>query len=132
MKVFIKLLVLFICVSCSSLRYEKQYKQVYIQDFKMFYFTNCLKYGFNNNEINILNNLDGSGMTEPILGANVYKSIDSLVFKKNRERINLSVSNSTSKAEGATEPIYFNCLCDYNSKWLLLEAKKFYKHQENN
>lgn len=94
----------------------------------MFYFTNCLKYGFNNNEIKILNSLDGSGMTEPILG-NVYKSIDSLAFKKNRERIDVSVnsSNSTSKAEGSTEPIYFNCLCDYNSKWLLLEAKKFYK-----
>lgn len=132
MKVVVKLLVLFVCVSCSSLRYEKQYKNDYLQEFKMAYFKNCLKYGFKNNEIKILNSLDGSVMTEPILGTNVYKSIDSLVLKKNRERIDLSVSSSTSKAEGSAEPVYFNCLCDYNSKWLLLEAKKFYKQQESN
>src|SRR5690606_15189583 len=127
MKVAVKLLILFVCISCSSLRYEKRYKKAYVQEFKIAYFKNCLKYGFTNNEIKVLNNLDGSRMTEPILGTKVYKHIDSLAFKKNRERIDLSVNSRTSIAEGSTEPIYFNCLCDYNSKWLLLEAKKNYK-----
>lgn len=119
------MLILYILfISCSSsIPQEKKYKQVYIEEFKLVYFKACLKNSFDNEAIRYLNNIDRSGMTEPILGTRVYAMIDSL------SKITISKDYKYGEvAEGAEgKHIYSECLRIYQSKWLDSIAQTEYK-----
>lgn len=112
--------------SCSSSKFDRTFETMYKQDFKMAYFKNCLKYRFHNNEIIILNELDGSGWYEPLIGTATYSFLDSLAFERNANRA-LQVERCLIIPKG--NPIYEDCLCDYNSKWLDKLAVKKYKEE---
>ena len=94
---------------------EEDYKQIYLNEFKLFYFKSCLKHGFDNNEsIKALNNIDNSGYAEPILGM-TYLTIDSLA-KFEYKKMYRAEGEVAEGAEGMH--VYSTCLTAYTSKWL--------------
>ena len=131
MKIILSFLILTFLISCAVKRNENSFKKVYINEFKFFYFRNCLKNGFNNSvEINKLLIFDKSGYGEYILG-NGYVMIDSLT-KINEQKMKLDSLNSIGRVAEGTEgkKVLSTCLCNYNSKWLDSIAKSEFKKME--
>ena len=101
----ILLTTLFITVSCESTRktqsLKAQYKDIYLDQFKLTYFKKLLIKSYNNsNAVREIINADHSGFTEPILTEDDYKLIDSLTTLDNQ----LLLADSTEghrRAEGA-------------------------------
>jgi|GEM_PF-1174565 len=115
-------------ISCSSTQ-EKRNKAAYIEEFKMVYFKACLQNSFDNEAIKQLNHIDRSGMTEPILGTDVYPMIDSLANTTAAKVYKRSDENGEI-AEGAEgKHVYSECLAAYQSKWLDSIANAAYKKQ---
>lgn len=103
-------------------------KQIYIDEFKMVYFCDCIKHGFNNSkEIKNILKADNSTYSELILG-NRYLLIDSLAIQAAEKIKTDSILFSKNRAEGAKgKKVFAECLSNYQSKWLHNLAKKEYK-----
>ncbi len=98
-------LVLFISNSCSSTRMSrsltKQYRHIYIEQFKLTYFRQLLIKSFNNSSaVREIINSDYSGFTEPILTQEDFKIIDSLTTLDNSYLKTDSIAG-VNRAEGA-------------------------------
>lgn len=120
-------------LQCKSARnstsQKAMYKSIYIDQFKLTYFRQILRKGYNNSEaIQEILSLDNSGFTEPILTQDDYKLIDSLTTADN-ERMKIDSTEGDRRAEGAQgkRPLDFT-LDRLNSKWLDSIANRRYKN----
>jgi hypothetical protein len=116
-------------ISCDSIRQTRsikaQYKDIYIDQFKLTYFRQLLMKSYNNsNAVQELIGADHSGFTEPILTIDDYKLIDSLTTNDNKY-LAVDSTEGGRRAEGAQgkRPLGF-ILNKQTSKWLDSLAKK--------
>ena len=126
---FFLLTILTITISCENTRRTQtlntQYKEVYLNQFKLVYFRQLLKKSYNNsNAIREIIGDDHSGFTEPILTEQDYTIIDSLTTLDN-QRLIADSSESHLRAEGAhgKRPLGF-IIDKLTSKWLDSLAKR--------
>jgi len=107
---------------------NKQFKAIYIDQFKLTYFRQMLIKGYNNsNAIQEIIDNDHSGFTEIILTLDDYKLIDSLTKIDNIKLVADSTIGDT-RAEGAQgkRPLGF-IMHKLRSKWLDSLANERYK-----
>jgi hypothetical protein len=118
-------------VGCGTVKSERrQFKEVYIDQFKLTYFRKLLTASFNHSEaVKNLIEFDRSGFTEPVLTGKDYNFIDSLVYLDNQVLVADSIRSIGTVAEGAEGKHVFNfILTKMQSKWLDRLAYKRYKH----
>jgi hypothetical protein len=104
---------------------KAQYKEVYLDQFKLTYLRKLLTKSYNNsNAVQEIINTDHSGFTEPILTEEDYKLIDSLTTIDNQNLIADS-TEGRRRAEGAQgkRPLGY-AMDKLTSKWLDSLAKK--------
>lgn len=125
-------LIILVCTQCQSAkrsRYlRKEYKSIYIDQFKLTYFRQMLNKGYNNSEaIKEIIRSDHSGFTEPILTDDDFRLIDSLTKLDNQQMV-IDSANGNARAEGAhgKRPLAF-ILGKLNSRWLDSVAYTRYK-----
>ncbi len=97
--------ILLVCTQCQSTKrtrfLRKEYKSIYIDQFKLTYFRKMLIKGYNNsNAIQEIIKIDHSGFTEPILTDDDYKFIDSLTTVDNQQMV-IDSTNGKRRVEGA-------------------------------
>ena len=122
-----------VCAQCQSIQkthfLRKEYKSIYIDQFKLTYFRQLLIKGYNNSKaIQEIIKFDHSGFTEPILTLDDYKLIDSLTTVVGK-KMQIDSTNSIGRvAEGAEgkHPLGF-ILYNLTSKCLDSIAHKRYK-----
>ena len=126
------ILIILVCTQCQSTQranfLRKEYKSIYIDQFKLTYFRKMLIKGYNNSTaIQEIIKFDHSGFTEPILTDSDYDLIDSLTTVDNQKMIADSISGKR-RAEGSQgkRPLGF-VLDKLDSKWLDSLANKRYK-----
>lgn len=123
------LTILTITISCENTSrtqtLNKQYKEVYLNQFKLVYFRQLLKKSYNNsNAIREIIGDDHSGFTEPILTEQDYTIIDSLTTFDN-QRLIADSTESHLRAEGAQGKRPLGFIMDkLTSKWLDSLAKR--------
>ncbi len=107
----------------------KEYKLLYIDQFKLTYLRKVLRAGFNQSEaINNLVEFDRSGFTEPLLSEEDYRLIDSLVYIDNLQMMADSTNSIGRVAEGAEGKHVFGFILNkLESKWIDSLAKRRYK-----
>ena len=116
-------------LSCESTRrtqsLKAQYKEIYLDQFKLTYFRQLLKKGYNNsNAVQEIFQGDNSGFTEPILTGEDYKLIDSLTTIDN-QRLVADSADGQRRAEGAQGKRPLGFIMDkLSSKWLDSLAKR--------
>ncbi len=116
-------------ISCESSHrtqsLKAQYKEIYLDQFKLTYFRQLLKKSYNNsNAIREVIQDDNSGFTEPILSEEDYKLIDSLTTIDNQRLISDS-TDGHRRAEGAQGKRPLGYIMDkLSSKWLDSLAKR--------
>lgn len=125
--------IILVCTQCESTKrarfLRKEYKSIYIDQFKLTYFRQILSKGYNNSEaIQEIIRTDHSGFTEPILTEDDYKLIDSLTKVDNQQMV-IDSTNGNRRAEGAQgkRPLGF-IFVKLTSKWLDSVANKRYKN----
>jgi hypothetical protein len=125
--------IILVCTQCQSTKrtrfLRKEYKSIYIDQFKLTYFRQILSKGYNNSKaIQEIINSDHSGFTEPILTEDDYRLIDSLTKVDNQQMV-IDSTNGNRRAEGAQgkRPLGF-IFVKLNSKWLDSVANKRYKN----
>jgi len=125
----ILLTILLTTISCESTRrtqsLKTQYKEIYLDQFKLTYFRQLLIKSYNNsNTIQEIIHADHSGFTEPMLTEGDYILIDSLTTIDN----NYLVADSAEgrrRAEGAQGKRPLGYIMDkLTSKWLDSLAKE--------
>jgi hypothetical protein len=91
------------CRTSQAVKNEKeQFKEVYLNQFKLTYFRKILAAGFNQSEeVKALINFDRSGFTEPIITEDDTQLIDSLVRQQNHDLVTDSMNRIGRVAEGA-------------------------------
>ena len=121
-----------VCTQCQSTQrarfLHKEYKSIYIDQFKLTYFRQILIKSYNNSKaIQEIIKLDHSGFTELILLEDDYKLIDSLTTADDQEML-IDSTGGIRRTEGAQgkRPLGF-ILDKLNSKWLDSLANKRYK-----
>lgn len=119
-------------ISCDSTRrtqsLKAQYKDIYLDQFKLIYFRQLLIKSYNNsNAVREIIDADHSGFTEPLLTAEDYKIIDSLTTIDNKYLVTDSIEGSR-RAEGSQgkRPLGF-IMSKQSSKWLDSLAKNRFK-----
>lgn len=118
-----------ITVSCESTRrttsLKTQYKEIYIDQFKLTYFRQLLMKTYNNSSaVRELIYADHSGFTEPILNEEDYKLIDSITTVDNN-RLVADSTEGNRRAEGAQGKRPLGYIMDkLSSKWLDSLAKR--------
>lgn len=119
-------------ISCDSTRrtqsLKAQYKDIYLDQFKLIYFRQLLIKSYNNsNAIREIIDADHSGFTEPLLTEEDYKIIDSLTTIDNKYLVADSIEGSR-RAEGSQgkRPLGF-IMSKQSSKWLDSLAKNRFK-----
>ena len=108
--------------------FRKQYKEIYIDQFKLTYLRRLLIKGYNNSAaIQEIINFDRSGFTEPILLEEDLKLIDSLTNIDNQNMM-IDSAEGIHRAEGSQgkRPLGFT-FGKLQSKWLDSLARKRYK-----
>lgn len=116
------------CSTSSQNSWNQHMKEAYISDVKQVYFRDCLKHGFDNEEIRKLNRIDRSIMTDGVLGVSLYEKLDSLSKLTAQRMIQDSINSVGRVAEGAEgKSVYGSCLREYNSAWLDSLARKEWK-----
>ena len=129
------LLVLF-SIQCRPTRTnnsaEKQYKKIYVDQFKLTYLRKVLQTGFNQSEsIRNVVKFDKSGFTEPILTEDDYHLIDSLAYIDNSQMMSDSIKRIGRVAEGAEGKHVFDFILNrFDSKWIDSIAKHRYKYSK--
>jgi hypothetical protein len=106
---------------------DREFKAIYIDQFKLTYFRQLLKKSYNNsNAIQEIIENDHSGFTEPMLTIDDYKLIDSLTKLDNIQLVSDS-TDGNRRAEGAQgkRPLGF-IMGKLRSKWLDSLANKRY------
>ena len=125
--------VIAIMISCTNQKEIAANKEIYVKEFKLMYFQQCLRHGYDNSiAIKEILNTDKSNYGEPIL-VGLHPLIDSLARTKREKTILQSnIEEKKGKHYGGTlsEHIIANCLCEYNSKWLDAIVKSEYKKQQ--
>lgn len=118
------------CHSSHSVVHSKEFKQIYIDQFKLTYFRSVLLKCYNNSEdIENIIHLDKSGFTEPILTIADYHLIDSLTTADNIKLVEDSTISIGRVAEGAEgKHILGFVMKKLQSKWLDNLAKSRYKY----
>lgn len=109
------------CRTTQQVKSERrQFKEVYINQFKLTYFRKILIAGFNHSEtVKTLIRFDRSGFTEPILSEHDYKLIDSLVYLDNQYMMADSSRSIGRVAEGGEGKHVLGYILDrLESKWL--------------
>ncbi len=126
---FLLLTISIIVPSCQDSRrassLKAQYKDTYVDQFKLTYFRQLLAKCYNNsNNIREIINADHSGFTEPLLTEADYKLIDSLTTIDNQYLIADS-ANGQHRAEGAKgkRPLGY-MMNKLTGKWLDSLAKQ--------
>lgn len=119
-------------ISCDSTRrtqsLKAQYKDIYLDQFKLIYFRQLLIKSYNNsNAIREIFDADHSGFTEPLLTEEDYKIIDSLTTIDNKYLVADSIEGSR-RADGSQgkRPLGF-IMSKQSSKWLDSLAKNRFK-----
>ena len=131
---FIVLLIIVVGIRCKSVRISSSqtamYKSIYIDQFKLKYFTQMLINGYNNSQaIQEIISIDHSGFTEPILTEDDYNFIDSITRIDNQKMQSDSANSIGRVAEGAKgKHILGFVLGRISSKWLDSLANKRYKN----
>lgn len=126
---FFILTISFISTSCESTRrtssLKRQYKEIYIDQFKLTYFRQLLIKSYNNSSaVREIIYTDHSGFTEPILNEEDYKLIDSLTKLDNKYLVADSAEGNR-RAEGAQGKRPLGFIKDkLSSKWLDSLAKR--------
>lgn len=126
---FLILVGLSVTISCKSTRraqsLKAQYKDIYLNQFKLTYFQKLLAKSYNNsNAVQEIISADHSGFTEPILTEEDDKLIDSLITIDNQCLIADS-SEGYRRAEGAQGKRPLGFIMDrLTSKWLDSLAKR--------
>jgi hypothetical protein len=113
------------CHTSRTRQLKRQYKAIYIDQFKLTYFKQILVKSYNNSEaIQEILQSDNSGFTEPILTEEDYALIDSLTTADN-EKIKADSTQGDQRAEGAQgkRPLGY-ILNRLDSKWLDSIARK--------
>jgi hypothetical protein len=116
-------------ISCDSTRRthspKAQYKEIYLDQFKLTYFRQLLIKSYNNsNAVQEIVRADHSGFTEPILTEDDYRLIDSLTTIDNQHLIADSTQGHR-RAEGAQGKRPLGYIKDrLTSKWLDSLAKQ--------
>ena len=130
---FFILLITSVCIQCQSTQrtrfLRKEYKSIYISQFKLTYFRHLLLKGYNkSNSIQEIIKLDHSGFTELILTVDDYIFIDSLTKVDNQIMVTDSIEG-IRRVEGSQGKRPLGYIIDkLNSKWLDSLAKKRYKN----
>jgi len=126
-------LFIFLFVQCKTMKENrqdiKQFKSIYLDQFKLTYTRRLLQIGFNNStSINNILDTDPRGFTERILSDADYHLIDSLVYQDNQIMITDSTNRIGMVAEGADGKSVLDYLISkYVSKWIDSVAKVRYK-----
>lgn len=118
------------CQTAKQTRTErKQFKEVYINQFKLTYFRKLLLAGFNHSEaVKTLLRFDKSGFTEPVLSTEDLTLLDSLVYRQNRVMATDSANSLGRVTEGAEgKHVLGYVLHKMESKWLDSLANSRYK-----
>ena len=117
------------CQSTKRSRFlKKEYKSIYIDQFKLIYIDEMLIKGYNNSKaIQEIIKFDHSGFTERILTEDDYKLIDSLTTIDNQKMV-IDSSWGKQRAEGSEgkRPLGF-IFNKFSGKWLDSIARKRYK-----
>jgi hypothetical protein len=134
-------LLLLSCKATYQVGRKNEMKTTYLRVFKMTYFRNILKEGFNNSEAfkSIFEN-QFSGYGEPLLYLEDLKLIKTLAKEANLKLTKDSIERIGRVGEGAEgKHVVAYALEEYNSKWLdsLAKArykffKKIYRHYDSN
>lgn len=130
---FLLFLLSFLLVQCATApraaSEQKQFRQVYIDQFKLTYFRKVLSAGFNHSEaVKELIRFDRSGFTEPVLSVYDYRLIDSLVYLDNQYMAQDSAGSMGRVAEGAEgKHVLGYILNKLESKWLDSLAQSRYR-----
>ena len=123
------LITLLMTLSCDNSHrtqsLKAQYKEIYLDQFKLTYFRQLLKKSYNNSPaIREVIQDDNSGFTEPILSEEDYKLIDSLTTIDNQQLVSDSTGGHR-RAEGAQGKRPLGYILDkLSSKWLDSLAKR--------
>jgi hypothetical protein len=114
--------------SHNSTSQKAMYKSIYIDQFKLTYFRQFLKKGYNNSTaIQEIISTDHSGFTEPILNEDDYNLIDSLTTVEN-EKMKIDSANGNRRAEGAQGKRPLGFIVDrLSNKWLDSLARQRFK-----
>jgi len=119
----LSIFIVFVCTQCQTTKrtrfLQKEYKSIYVDQFKLTYFREMLIKGYNNSKaVQEIIKSDNSGFTELILLEEDYKLIDSLTTADNQKMI-IDSTEGMRRAEGAQgkRPLGF-ILDKLNSKWL--------------
>ena len=116
-------------ISCENSRrtqsLKAQYKDIYINQFKLTYFRQLLIKSYDNSTaVREIINADHSGFTEPILSEEDFKLIDSLTTVDN-QRLIADSAEGHRRAEGSNGKRPLGCIMDkLNNKWLDSLAKR--------
>ena len=111
---------------------RKQYKEIYLSQFKLTYFKKLLSQSYNHSDnIKTLIKGDSSGFTEPILSEKEYKLIDSLVKVDNNYLVADSAASIGRVAEGGEgKHVLGFIMYKIRSKWLDSLALDSYKRSD--
>ena len=132
-KFIILLLSILFFIQCKTMKENrreiKQFKSIYLAQFKLTYTRKLLQAGFNHSPaINSILETDPKGFTEPILSDADYQLIDSLVYIDNLSMKTDSTGRIGMVAEGSEGKHVLRHLIDrYETKWLDSLAKARYK-----
>jgi hypothetical protein len=131
---FLVLIVLLVqCQAVQPVKSErKQFKELYLSEFKLTYFRKLLTLSFNHSEaVKALIDFDNSGFTEPVLSSKEYPFIDSLVFLDNQAMVADSISSIGTVAEGAEgKHVLTYILNRLQSNWLDSIANRRYRQSK--
>lgn len=95
-------------------------KTLYTDEFKLVYFEELLKKGFNSDKEYLqATSIDRSHFTEPMLSPDDFKLIDSITFQDNQKMVLDSIQSVLTRAEGAVGKQVFKYTLDrFQSRWL--------------
>jgi hypothetical protein len=127
------LLLIFLFVQCKTMKENrhdiKQFKSIYLDQFKLTYTRRLLQTGFNYSaSIKSILDTDPRGFTERILSEADYHLIDSLVYRDNQIMITDSTYRIGMVAEGAEgKHVISYLISKFDHKWIDSVAKVRYK-----
>ncbi len=127
------IILILICIQCQSIHTQhsvkREYKSLYIDQFKLTYLRKVLQAAFNQSEaIKTVIKFDRSGFTEPLLSNNDYRLIDSLVHIDNLKMMTDSINRIGTVAEGAEGKHVFEFILNkFESKGIDSIAKRRFK-----
>jgi hypothetical protein len=95
-------------------------KTLYTKEFKLVYFEELLKKGFNSDKGYLqATSIDRSNFAEPMVSPDDLKLIDSITFQDNQKMVLDSIQSILTRAEGAVGKQVFTYALDrYQSRWL--------------